>query len=101
MRKPGGYLTIFAPDKQSQRVVLNGTVIDSEVECDTFSCAHCNVIVAVKPMCDAADAGGLCKNCMGLICGKCVDRGTCIPIEKALERAEARSAFLRSMQEWG
>src|ERR1700693_4468590 len=101
MRKPGGYIAISAPDKRYQRITVNGTLIDSEVEIDCFTCAHCNFIVAVKPFCDAADAGGLCKNCMGLICGKCVDRGICIPIEKALELDYARAAFRKSMQEWG
>jgi len=101
MRNPGGYVTIDAPDKQSQRIVLNGTVIDSEKEVDTFSCAHCQLVVAVKPMCDPADMGGLCKSCMGLICSHCYDIGTCTPIMKKIEQDEDRSRFLRSMQEWG
>jgi hypothetical protein len=101
MRKPGGHVIIYAPDEQSQRVVVNGTVIDTEVEADTFSCAHCQFVVVVKPFCDAADAGGLCKCCMGLICPHCVDLGTCTPIERYLEIEEAKAQFLRSMQEWG
>ncbi len=100
MRNPGGYVSISAPDKESQKIILNGTVIDSEVECDTYSCGHCNVIVPVKPMCDPADIGGLCKSCMALVCPHCYATGECTPIMKRVEQAEDRQRFLRQMQEW-
>lgn len=57
-------------------------------EQSTFTCAHCQQVVTVKPFCDAADAGGMCKSCMGLICSYCVDNGVCDPIEKKIERVE-------------
>lgn len=56
-------------------------------EADTFSCAHCNAIRHVKPFCDPADLGGLCKTCMGVICERCVG-GVCDPLMKKVERAE-------------
>lgn len=59
----------------------------------TFTCAHCQQIVPVKPFCDAADAGGMCKSCMGLICSHCVDIGACDPIEKKIERVERAARF--------
>lgn len=101
MRRAGGYLSICAPDKRSQRVTLNGTVIDTETEADTFSCGHCNRVVVVKPFCDPSDVGGLCKQCMTLVCPKCYDVGSCTPIEKRIEQMEDRGRFLRQMQEWG
>lgn len=63
----------------------NGVVRES----DTSTCQHCNRPYEIKPMCDPADAGGLCKLCMGLICGRCVDLGGCDPFEKKLQRVEA------------
>lgn len=67
-------------------------------EADTFTCQHCNHIVIVRPKCDPADLGGMCRLCMKMICPKCVDVGTCDPIEKKLERWEARDRALRSYQ---
>ncbi len=101
MRKPGGWLSISAPDKRSQRVILNGTVVSDEKEADTFSCGHCQRVVVVKPMQDPADVGGLCKCCMTLICPQCYGLGACTPIEKKIEQQEDRGRFLRQMQEWG
>lgn len=82
MLRPGGYLV--------------GQGDGVKIEQDTFTCAHCNRVVFVKPQSDPADLGGLCKQCMGLICPSCVGRG-CDPLEKKLERAEARDRFLRSI----
>lgn len=79
MWRPGqkaiGYLVESGP---------NGIVRENS----TFTCSHCQKIVPVKPFCDAADAGGLCKSCMGLICDLCVDKASCDPIEKKVERME-------------
>jgi hypothetical protein len=66
MRNAQGYATITGPE---------GTK-----ESDTFTCFHCQQIVHVKPMMDAADLGGLCKVCKRLICSRCVG-GTCTPFE--------------------
>lgn len=62
---------------------------------EAFTCGHCNFVTKVRPMCDPADAGGLCKRCMRLICAGCTQKG-CDVIEKKLERAEARQDALRS-----
>lgn len=90
MRKPQGILTIFDPDPQRSK----GQV--STRECDTFTCSHCGKVVLVPVRCDPADAGGLCHTCAGLICGECVGRGVCDPLEEKLRRAEARGIALRS-----
>ena len=90
MRKAGGYLTIYDPDPHK------GAGQKALVECDSFTCAHCNTVVKVKPLCDAADAGGLCKQCMGHICKGCYAIGSCTPFEEKLRLAEHRQMVLRS-----
>ena len=83
MRKPQGYAVLYDGD---------GAI----AERDTFTCGHCNCVVHVKPQADPADVGGLCKCCMTLICPRCVQTGVCDPLEKKLERQEARYHALRS-----
>lgn len=83
MLKPGGYAVWTQAD---------GGI----VERDSFTCRHCQFVVFVPPRTDPANLGGLCKQCMGLICPKCTAKGTCTPFELALEKMEARDRFLRS-----
>lgn len=82
MLKPGGYAMVFGP-------------LGIERECDTFTCAHCNRVVHVKPKCNPDELGGNCRLCMKMVCPKCVDLG-CTPFEKTLEKWEARGRALRS-----
>ncbi len=67
-------------------------------EMATFTCGHCQAIRHVKPYCDPADLGGLCKICMGVVCEKCVGNG-CDPFEEKLKRQEARGRSQRWMDE--
>jgi len=83
MRKAGGYAYTFDVGGIRQ-------------EADTFTCGHCNKIVMVKPKCDPFDLGGMCRLCEKMICPACVDLGKCDPVEKKLERMEARDRALRS-----
>lgn len=83
MRKPQGYATIVDPGGPTK-------------EADTFTCRHCQHIVTVRPLMDAAEMGGLCKVCMSLICKVCVGQGTCTPWERQMEEMEARERFRRS-----
>ncbi len=77
---------------------------DGMVECQTFTCAHCNGIVNVVPGADGPhrqnDGSGLCLVCMGLTCKHCQlaqSKGApCVPWEKQMERIEARDRALRS-----
>jgi len=85
MRKPGGYLIVNDPSLRAK-------------EADTFTCGHCVRIVRVKPKADAADFGGLCKCCMKLICSRCVNIGTCYPIEKAIEDHEKQEQGRRHLR---
>jgi hypothetical protein len=84
MRNPGGYARIDQPDCAPD-------------EFDTFTCAHCNRITHVKPRARPEDIGGLCKQCMGLICPACVGQ-PCVPFLKRLEQMEARDRLRRSVQ---
>ncbi len=74
--RPGGYAFSFDVDGVRQ-------------EADTFTCAHCNRIVVVKPKCSPDDLGGMCRLCMKMTCPACVARGSCDPFEKKLARQEA------------
>ena len=80
MRRPGGYSIITDP------------AFSRSIECDTFTCKHCQRIVRVEPMCDPADMGGRCTVCDSLICKMCLGKG-CDPFEKKLERMEARRSY--------
>jgi len=86
VRNPQGYAKWF-----------NGDMGVSDVERDTFSCSHCNMVNYIKPFQDPTDLGGLCKICMKLICKFCVDSGTCDPLEEQLARMEVQGESRRSM----
>ena len=86
MRGPGGYIIITDPD--APQGVL--------AEADTFTCNHCCRVLHVVPRMDPADMGGLCKQCMQLICPKCVAKGICAPWEQQMAKAEASAAARRS-----
>jgi hypothetical protein len=83
MLRPGGYACIVDPDGAVQ-------------EFDTFTCAHCNHVTHVKARQRPEDIGGLCKQCMGLICAACVG-GACVPFLKRLDDMEARDRFRRAI----
>ena len=78
MRNPGGYAIWASPDADI-----------AVVEKDTFTCVHCNTVVAVLPM-GKGDQGGFCMRCMKNICGPCADLGRCQPFEKWLEAVEKK-----------
>lgn len=85
---------------QSTLTFLSGEVRQN----DTFTCVHCNVIVDVPPGKHATDVGGGCWHCMdpknplkGLICKKCVAKGTCRPLEKWLENFERQAERRRAV----
>lgn len=83
MRRANNYSTITSPE---------GTV-----EQDSFTCGHCQKVVLVQPRQKGEDLGGMCKQCMGLICPACVDKMVCTPWEKQLEQIESRARMLRSI----
>ena len=78
-----GYATLIGPEQTKESA--------------TFTCGHCMSIRHVKPYCDPADLGGLCKICMTVICEKCVGLG-CDPFEKKIERQEAAGRARRWME---
>lgn len=84
MLRAGGYAFSFDADGIRQ-------------EADTFTCGHfCNRVVIVRPKCNPDDLGGMCRICMKMICPACVNLGVCTPLEKGLQREEARDRALRS-----
>ena len=82
MRNAGGYAFTFDVGGVRQ-------------EADTFTCAHCNRVVIVKPKCNIDDLGGMCRLCVKMICPTCVGLA-CVPFEKKLEAVERRDRALRS-----
>jgi hypothetical protein len=70
----------------------------------TFTCGHCSRIDYVNP--EAATKDGIilriseppavCHRCWSLVCARCHANGNCTPVEKVLEKIEARDQFLRS-----
>lgn len=99
MRNAGGYAYIINPSaahvRLDDRSARPEVMCEGVTELDTFTCKHCSRVVHVKPKERPEDLGGLCKQCMGLICCNCLDKG-CAPFEKKLEAAEARARALRS-----
>lgn len=97
--KPHGYAVITQPEGDS-RVNLDGFQVAETsggvAEFDTFSCCHCGRIIHVQARQRPEDIGGFCRQCMKPVCPTCVDIGRCDPLEKKLERAEARDRALRS-----
>jgi hypothetical protein len=83
MLKPGGYAQIVEPDRPTR-------------ELDTFTCGHCNRITHVKARERPEDIGGLCKQCMGLICPACVGRA-CVPFLRRLDEIEARARLIAAL----
>jgi hypothetical protein len=74
LRKAQGYACIVDP--------VTGTR-----ETDTFTCNHCQKVVAVKPGASPTDLGGYCGGCSKMICPKCVGKG-CTPWEKIMDAME-------------
>ena len=94
MRNPKGYGQLFDPDGNAVATDEYGRSVGTE--CDTFTCKHCNRVVFVRPRERPEDLGGMCKQCMGLICPHCLSAGNCSPLEKRLAEQEARYHALRS-----
>jgi hypothetical protein len=68
---------------------------DRKVECDTFTCQHCNRVVPVRPLQRAEDVGRRCTCCDGLICMACTNK-PCTPLEKRREQWAASYHARRS-----
>ena len=66
----------------------NGGLGAKDIERDTVTCFHCNDAYYVQPFQSGADAGGFCRICMKLICGRCADLGICHPFELKLQAME-------------
>lgn len=89
MRRIGGYAQITSPERQIER--------------DTSSCGHCSAVTFIKPGSAATvyliwdpalkqwreEPGAFCRVCMRPVCLRCHEIGTCVPLERFLERAEA------------
>ena len=84
--KPKGYAVLSDPDV--------GTV-----EHDTFTCKHCQRIVEVPHKGTPDQVGGICYQCWGLVCPKCLSDPVCKPFEQKCREMEAQYHALRSYRE--
>lgn len=84
MRKPGGY------------ALWSGGPLP-DIEMDTFTCAHCNSVVFVKPFEDPTSVGGWCIKCADHLCWRCAGTGVCAPWEKQMEAMEAADRVRREI----
>ena len=98
MRNPHGYATIVGDLQRGAPTIVEGGVRHHEVEIDTYTCNHCNCIKHVPVRADPSDIGGLCKQCMELICPKCVTKGTCTPWEQQMLIRESKAQFQRNFR---
>jgi hypothetical protein len=83
MRHPGGYACVWQPD-------------GGMVECDTFTCSHCNSIVHVAPRASPDAFGSMCRGCMKMVCARCAG-GACVPFLRKLDEMEARDRLRRAI----
>ena len=96
MRNPHGYTTIIGDLARKDPKLVEQGHRHTEAEIDTFTCVHCCRVVHVPARADPSTMGGFCRQCMSLICPKCVDKGTCTPWEKKMEIMEARHRFRKA-----
>jgi len=81
MRRAGGYGQVLSCDAPSPQL-KDAYGREITTECDTFTCKHCCSVVFVKPREKPEDIGGMCYQCWGLVCPKCVEQAVCKPFEK-------------------
>ena len=86
MRMPKGYASLTWPEGNIE-------------ERDAGSCAHCQAIIHIKPFSSPEDAGGYCRRCDKIVCGRCADKGICVPWEKMLAKMEARRSYEDAVQD--
>lgn len=87
--------------RQAQGYLITTGPAPGAGELDTFTCAHCNRVRAVKPMCPASEMPDVCHLCgdkksPSFICEFCIGKG-CDPFEEKLKRIESKNYF---MAEW-
>ncbi len=99
MRNPHGYATAVGDLPVGAPTLVEDGVRHTEGEIDTYTCNHCNAVKHVPVRVNPSDIGGLCKQCMGLICPRCVAKQTCTPWEEEMLRREAQSTFRRNFEE--
>ena len=97
MLKPHGYATIIGDLAKKDPKLVEQGVRHTEAEIDTYLCEHCNCVVHVPARADPSTMGGFCRQCMGLICSRCVGKRTCTPWERKMEEAEARQRLRDAM----
>jgi len=79
-----GYISIVGPERPT-------------IEIDTATCCHCNTVFTLEPR----QTPPWCRSCMKPVCERCHAIGTCRPLERWLERVEAKERTRRNLQSFG
>lgn len=88
MRQPQGYTIVSGPGAGAG-------------EWDTYTCAHCQNVRRVRPMCPPSEMPDVCHLCgdkhrPSFICEQCRGKG-CDPFEAKLDRWEKSARFMREL----
>lgn len=70
----------------------------TNIEADTYTCAHCNAVRYLKSNSPdlVADEGGICRNCMTRICSNCIAKD-CMAFERKLDIYETRQDLWKKL----
>lgn len=87
--KPQGYTEIISPQADLVKLdhIRTERIPEGVAKFDTATCFHCGCVFHVSARMHPADIGGVCKQCMQIICPRCLDK-PCKPWEKQMEEME-------------
>lgn len=66
---------------------------------ETYTCCHCNGHVEFKDNMGLNRPPAMCGVEKKPVCPRCHARGNCVPLERKLERIEARARLFEAMRE--
>lgn len=100
--KTQGYSEIISPTQDIVNLdhIRREQIPAGVAKFDTATCFHCNSIFHVSARMHPSDIGGVCKQCMQIICPRCLDK-PCVPWEKQMEVMESAIQRRRVRDEWG
>lgn len=100
--RPQGYSEIISPveDIVSLDKIRKEHIPPGVAKFDTATCYHCGSVFHISARMHPSDIGGVCKQCMQIICPRCLDK-PCVPWEKQMELLEGAIERRRAREGWG
>lgn len=96
--RPQGYSFIVSPVAHRAQVDFHSEwVSEGTTEFDTATCNHCNCIYHIKHGCPPEEMGGFCRQCMKVICPRCVGK-PCVPWLKKMDEMEQKDYMRRQYE---